>query len=90
MLKYLGLLWAKYPDYRLGQLCWIIAGRDPFHFEMDEFLRFCESKGVEVDWAEIPEQFVEPDGMKEFVEQLPEVLKKIKGELNSQIFWGKQ
>jgi len=58
MLKYLEKLWRKYPDYRLGQLCWAIAGRDPFHFEMKEFLEAVESKGIEVDWSEIPEYFV--------------------------------
>lgn len=58
MLKYLEKLWKMYPDYRLGQLCWLIAGRDPFFFEMEEFLEFCESKDIEVDWSEVPEYFV--------------------------------
>ena len=58
MIMYLEKLWRKYPDYRLGQLCWLIAGRDPFHFEMRQFLEFVEAEGIEVDWDEVPEAFV--------------------------------
>ncbi len=55
ILKYLEKLWREFPDYRLGQLCWMIAGRDPFFFEMEDFLRFVESRGIEVDWKEVLE-----------------------------------
>ena len=59
MLKYLEKLWVKYPDFRLGQLIWMIADdKDPFFFEMDHFLRFCESKDIKINWDEIPEYFV--------------------------------
>ena len=32
-------LWEKYPDMRLGQLIWGIAGRDPFYMEDDELVK---------------------------------------------------
>lgn len=36
-------LWKQpqYKDYRLGQLLWTIAGRDPFHIEDDDIQLTC-------------------------------------------------
>lgn len=37
-------LWHKYPDFRLGQLMWFIAGKDPFYIEDDEIVKVIEEK----------------------------------------------
>ena len=37
-------LWYKYPDLRLGQLMWFIAGKDPFHIEDDETIKLSKEK----------------------------------------------
>ena len=52
-------LWEKWPDYRLGQLMWLAAGRDPFHIEDYDMLKFlAEKAGVELDLSDAPEYWV--------------------------------
>ena len=47
-LEVIRQLWEKYPDWRLGQLVFNLAGRDPFYIEDDELVR----KATEYDaWA---------------------------------------
>ena len=61
--------WKKYPDYRLGQLLWAIAGRDPFHIEDYDFIvGLAKSVGEELDISDFPSYYIEPDGMGQFYE----------------------
>lgn len=61
MLRELGRLWKMHPDWRLGQLVFNIAGRDPFHIEdtdliIDGFTKF--GHGEKPDTSDWPEYFV--------------------------------
>lgn len=42
-LKAVEKLWRQNPDLRLGQIMWMIAGRDPFYIEDEETIRRSES-----------------------------------------------
>ena len=52
VLKTLGELWKKVPDWRLGQLiCNLqrMKGNDLFYVEDDEFMDFCDEVRKEIE-----------------------------------------
>jgi len=54
----------KYPDFRLGQLLWAIAGRDPFHIEDYDFIvGLAKRVGEEINIYNFPSYWVEPNEM---------------------------
>ena len=44
----LAKLWAKVPDWRLGQLLVNLINQDPFYMEDEEFLDYLESRLNEI------------------------------------------
>lgn len=44
VLEVLEDYWTMYPDMRLGQLLWEIAGEDPFHIEDDILVQLMEKE----------------------------------------------
>jgi len=60
----------KYPDFRLGQLLWAIAGRDPFHIEDYDFMvGLAKRAGEELDVSGFPEYWIEPNERCPFYEE---------------------
>ena len=74
VMEKLEKLWMKYPDWRLGQLVYNIAGRDPFHIEDYQLIKQGYGKFtndiIDISDSSIPDYYIEPDGMKEFVDSL--------------------
>ena len=61
----------KYPDFRLGQLLWAVAGRDPFHIEDYDFIvGLAKRVDEEIDTSGFPRYWVEPNEMKHFLKSL--------------------
>ena len=73
VLRELGELWKKHPDWRLGQLVFNIVGRDPFHIEDYDLIEHGfkkYGKDFTPDMDDFPEYYVEPNGMRDFVKKL--------------------
>lgn len=67
--------WKKMPDFRLGQLLWAVAGRDPFHIEDYDFIVGLAKKvgAEEPDMRTFPIYWVEPNEMERFIKSLSKV-----------------
>ena len=73
VLRELERLWKKHPDWRLGQLVFNIAGRDPFFIEdydlvKDGFTLFGKTENPNME--DFPEYWVEPNEMLEFLKRM--------------------
>jgi len=67
-------LWFQHPDWRLGQLIWNMAGRDPFYIEDYDLIKqgyekFDKDEITLLD-ASWPEYWVEPNAFKELIEDI--------------------
>ena len=63
--------WKKMPDFRLGQLLWAVAGRDPFHIEDYDFIiELAKRVGEgEPDVSGFPDYWVKPNEMERFIRE---------------------
>jgi len=78
VLRELEVLWSHHPDWRLGQLIFNIAGRDPFYIEdydliKQGFEKFGKTSAIMTDF---PEYYIEPNAWKKTINSLPETVKE--------------
>ncbi len=68
VLRELEKIWEKYPDYRLGQLIFNIAGRDPFFIEDYDTVRIGSAMAkVDIDTLDFPDYYLDYNSPEESI-----------------------